>query len=297
MVHSASYCSTGPRIVAACRIVRPVTCLLAAMSAACGGYLAANSSGVSWGRGMLSMVCMAGVMGVANAVNDIADLPADRIGKPWRPIAAGRISIRTAWLVVMAFATLTMTTAAALGPVETLFASTLLFLAFAYSYRLKDTVLVGNVVVAVVSCGTLLFGAMVCGGVSPRPCVAAGTVLLFVVGYEIIKTLQDRNADNEAGLRTLATVFEPGVSVTTYSAVATVLCAAALGVGTPLSSEPSAYLVCVSLFLITPVCSCAYILSSWPDRDRSTARSLLILRLAWFPGLLSLALLKMRFIE
>ncbi|MER5469895.1 UbiA family prenyltransferase [Streptomyces sp. NPDC002935] len=292
MVHTASQCGFGSRIVSTCRIVRPVTCVLAALSAACGGHLATDSSDGGLGRVLLSMVCMAGVMGVANAVNDIADLPADRIGKPWRPIASGRVGLRTAWFVVLALAALTMTTAFVLGPMETLFAAALLFLAFAYSYRLKDTVLVGNLVVAAVSCGTLLFGAMVSSGMSPRSCVAAGTVLLFVVGYEIVKTLQDRDADGEAGLRTLATAFEPAVSVAAYTAVAAVLCAAVLGVGPPVSSEPSPYLVCVTPFLIAPVCSCTYILWSWPDRDRSAARSLLILRLAWFPGLLSLALLK-----
>lgn len=292
MVHSASHSGTRRRIVAACSIVRPITCALAALSAACGGYIAANSPGVGRGRGVLAMVCMAGVMGVANAVNDIADLPADRIGKPWRPIASGRVDVRTARLVVLALVVLTLTIAAALGPAETLFASALLFLAFAYSYRLKDTILVGNLVVAVVSCGTLLFGALVCGGMPLRSWVAAGTVLLFVVGYEIVKTLQDRDADSKAGLRTLATVFEPGTSVAAYTAVAAVLCAAICGMGAPLSSEPSLFLVCVAPFLIAPVCSCAYILWSWPDRDRSTARSLLILRLAWFPGLFSLALLK-----
>jgi geranylgeranylglycerol-phosphate geranylgeranyltransferase len=292
MVHSASHCGTGPRVVATCRILRPVTCLLAALSAACGGYLATASFDVGWGQGALSMVCMAGVMGVANAVNDIADLPTDMIGKPWRPIASGRIGIRTAWFVVMALSALTMTTAVVLGATETLFASALLFLAFAYSYRLKDTVLIGNLVVALVCAGTLLFGAVVSGGVSLGSCVAAGSVLLFVVGYEIVKTLQDREADSEAGLRTLATVFEPGVSVAAYTAVAAVLCAAVVGVGAQVSSQPSPYIACAAPFLIAPVCSCACILWSLPDRDKSTARSLLILRLAWFPGLLSLALLK-----
>lgn len=292
MVYSDSHCGTRSQIVAACRIVRPVTCVLAALSAACGGYLAVDSLETRWGRGVLSMVCMAGVMGVANAVNDIADLPADRIGKPWRPIASGRVGIRTAWFVVVVLATLTMTTAAALGPVETLFALALLFLAFAYSYRLKGTVLVGNFVVAAVSCATLLFGALASGGMSPRSCVAAGTVLVFVIGYEIVKTLQDCDIDGKAGLRTLATAFEPGVSVAAYTAAAAVLCAAVLGVGVQISSQPSPYLVCVIPFLITPVFACACILWSWPDRARSTARSLFIMRLAWFPGLLSLSLLK-----
>ncbi|SEE31615.1 geranylgeranylglycerol-phosphate geranylgeranyltransferase [Streptomyces sp. 2231.1] len=292
MAHSASHMGTGNRLAAACRITRPITCLLAALSAACGGSLAGHPAAAGWGRDALSMVSMAGVMGVANAVNDIADLPADRIGKPWRPIASGQLGVRTAWSVVLALALLTMTTAAALGPTQTLFAGALLLLDLAYSYRLKDTVLVGNLVVGVVCGGTLLFGASVTGGLTLRPCVAAGTVLLFVLGYEIVKTLQDSAADGEAGFRTLATVFRPEVSVGAYATVAAALCLAVLAVGAPVSSAPSLFLVCAAPFLIAPVCLCAWILWTSPDRDASTARVLLILRLAWFPGLFSLALLK-----
>ncbi|MFK4225964.1 UbiA family prenyltransferase [Streptomyces sp. NPDC019890] len=292
MLDSVVRYGTVSRIVATCAVVRPITCLLAALSAACGGYFTSDPSGLAWDRGVLSMVCMAGLMGVANAVNDIVDFPSDRVSKPQRPIPSGRVAIPTAWSVVTALAILTVTTAAALGLAEMLFAAVLLVLAFAYSYRFKGTVLVGNLIVGVVSCGTLLFGSTASGRMTLSSCLAAGFILLFVVAYEIVKTLQDRDADSAVGLRTLATKYEPGVSVAAYTAVATILCSAALGVGARVSSEPSSYVVFLVPCLIAPVCSCAYILRSWPDRDRSTARSLLILRLAWFPGLVSLTLLK-----
>ncbi|MFD5074262.1 UbiA family prenyltransferase [Streptomyces sp. NPDC058371] len=292
MLDSASPYGTGSRIVATCTVVRPITCLLAALSAACGGFLASDLSRLASVRGVLSMLCMAGLMGVANAVNDIVDLPADRISKPQRPIASGRVPVYTAWSVVTALAILTLATAAALGLAETLLASALLFLAFAYSYRFKDTVFVGNVTVGIVCCGTLVFGSLTSGRLTPSSGVAAAVILLFVVAYEIVKTLQDREADSAAGLRTLATAYEPGVSVAAFTAVAAVLCVTALGVGSPFSSEPVPCLVLLLLFLIAPVGLCAHILRTWPDRAGSTARSLLILRLAWFPGLLSLTLLK-----
>jgi geranylgeranylglycerol-phosphate geranylgeranyltransferase len=183
-------------------------------------------------------------------------------------------------------------TAVALGFAAMLLAAVLLLLAFAYSYQFKDSVLVGNLVVGVVSCGTLLFGSVASGRVTLSSGVAAGVILLFVIAYEIVKTLQDRDADHAVGLRTLATKHGAGVSVAAYTAVAASLCVAALAVGPLVSSEPLLYLAAVIPCLISPVCSCAYILRAWPNQDRSTARSLLILRLAWFPGLLSLTLLK-----
>jgi 4-hydroxybenzoate polyprenyltransferase len=168
----------------------------------------------------------------------------------------------------------------------------LLFLSFAYSYRFKGSVLVGNLIVGTVCCGTLLFGSSAFGRMPASAWVAAMIILLFVVAYEIVKTLQDRVADGAAGLRTLATRYASRVSVAAYTGAVTMLCACALGVGPAVSSKPLSYLGFLVPCLIVPVCSCAHILVSWPDRDRSAARALLIMRFAWFPGLLSLTLLK-----
>jgi geranylgeranylglycerol-phosphate geranylgeranyltransferase len=280
------------KITATVAIVRPVTCLLAATSAACGGYFASGLSRSLGDRGLLSMVCMAALMGVANAVNDIVDLPADRVGKPRRPLSSGRVSTRVAWAVVAALTALTVAIAATLGIAELACAALLLFLAFGYSYLFKNTVLIGNLVVGVVSCGTMLFGSLTFGRLTPSSAVATGVILLFVVAYEIVKTLQDRELDAATGVRTLATTYEPEVSVVAYASVATVLCVVALGVGPLVSSNPTLCLVLLLLCLIVPICSCAYLLASWRDRHRSTARSLLILRLAWLPGLISLVSLK-----
>jgi geranylgeranylglycerol-phosphate geranylgeranyltransferase len=269
-----------------------MTCLLAATSAACGGYFAADLSRSLGDRGVLAMLCMAGVMGTANAVNDIVDLPADRVSKPRRPLSSGRISVRIAWCLVFALITLTVLTAAISGIVELVFATLLLCLAFTYSYLFKNTVLVGNLVVGVVCCGTLLFGSLTFGKMTPSSFVAAGVILLYVVAYEVVKTLQDREPDAVAGLRTLATTYDPEVSVAAYAAVAAVLVVVALGVGPLVSPHPTLYLALALPCLIAPVCSCAYLLFSWRDWNRSTTRSLLILRLAWFPGLLSLLSLK-----
>ena len=277
-----------PQALAVIAVVRPVTCLLAATSAACGGYFAAGADGLLGERAVLAMVCMAGLLGVANTVNDIVDLPADRIGKPGRPLPSGRLDVRAAWSVVAALTVLTVVSSATLGIVAFAVAVLLLCLAFGYSYLFKNTVLTGNLVVGVVSCATLVFGALTSGRVTTGTSVAAGVILLFVVAYEIVKTLQDRDSDAAAGIRTLATRYAPTVSVAAFSAVATALSAVALGAAPLVSSTPLLCLLLLLSCLIAPVLSCAWLLHVWPDRHRSTARSLLILRLAWFPGLMSL---------
>jgi geranylgeranylglycerol-phosphate geranylgeranyltransferase len=287
-----SWTGVVSRIAATVAIVRPITCLLSATSAACGGYFASGLSLSMTDRGMLSMVSMAGLMGVANAVNDIVDLPADRVGKPRRPLCSGHVSVRVAWMVVATLTILTALSAAALGIAELICAAFLLSLAFAYSYVLKGTVLIGNLVVGAVCGGTMLFGSLVFGRMTPNASLAATVIVLFVVGYEIVKTLQDRDSDAAAGLRTLATTHGPRTSVTAYAVVAAMLCAVAVGIGPLISSTSVACLVFLLLCLILPVCACAWLLHSWQDWHKSAARSLLILRLAWLPGLMSLTFLR-----
>ncbi|MGW5721862.1 UbiA family prenyltransferase [Amycolatopsis sp. NPDC003865] len=281
-----------PRVIATCAVIRPLTCLLAASSAGCGGYLVSGLAVLASSRGWLAMVCMASLLGIANTVNDIVDLPADRDGKPQRPIPSGRIGVTTAWGVVAVLTALTTATALALGPAETAFAGALVLLAFAYSYRLKNTVLLGNFVVASVCSSTLLFGSLASATITSPSSVAAGVVLTFVVGYEIVKTLQDRVTDRAAGLRTLATEHGAEASVAAFAGAAAITAAIALGLGLCISSRPWVYLALVVPALIGPLCWCTYTLRSCPDVSRASARSLLVMRLAWFPGLLSLTFLK-----
>lgn len=283
---------TLSRAIATCAVIRPLTCLLASASAGCGGYLTSGLAAIPSLRGWLSMVCMASLIGVANTVNDIVDLPSDRDAKPQRPIPSGRIGVTTAWGVVAVLTALTMATALALGPAEMLFAGALVLLAFAYSYRLKNTVLLGNFLVASVCSSTLLFGSLAFGAVTSHCFLAAGIVLMFVVGYEVVKTVQDRVPDRAAGLRTLATAHGVEASTAAFGGASAITAAIALGPGPYTSSHPWIYLALVVPALIGPLCWCTYTLRSCQDVSRATARSLLILRLAWFPGVLSLAFLK-----
>lgn len=280
------------RVTATCAVIRPLTCLLAAASAGCGGYLGSGLASLPSSRGWLAMVCMASLMGTANTVNDIVDLPSDRDGKPHRPIPSGCIGIATAWSVVAVLTVLTMATALALGLAETACAGALVLLAFAYSYRLKNTVLLGNLVVASVCGSMLIFGSLASATVTFSASVAAGIILTFVLGYEIVKTLQDRVPDRAAGLRTLATEHSVEANIAAFAGAVAITAATSLGLGLPTSSRPWIYLAVIVPVLIAPLCWCAYTLRSCPDVSKASARSLLVMRMAWFPGLFSLTFLK-----
>ena len=93
----------------------------------------------------------------ANAVNDVLDIDTDTVGKPHRPLPTGRLTARSALLVSGTAALAAVAFACSLGSYAILWAIVLLALAFLYSYRAKNTVLLGNAIVALCASSPILF--------------------------------------------------------------------------------------------------------------------------------------------
>jgi 4-hydroxybenzoate polyprenyltransferase len=278
-------------VVATIQIVRPLTCIMAAISPAYGIFLSGRLSITpitSVGFAMLGMAC---VMGMANTVNDIIDLPADRMKKMGRPLPSGRLSVSRAWTVAGLLAIGAVSASAELGWWAAGATSALLTLSVMYSYRLKNTVIIGNVTVGFVCASTLLLGAGAGGRLTHQTWVATATIFFFMVAYEIVKTLQDREADAAVSLTTLATMHDPKVSLWAYALTAGSLSLVSLGPGAVMSSHAPLYLLAVLICLVVPVWACLLLLVSEGVSHRPIAQCLTMLRLAWFPALTSLLLL------
>lgn len=281
------------RVVAAVRIVRPLTCVVAAIAPVYGVVLSGGMPTTTAGAVGLVALAMACVMGVANTVNDIVDLPADRAeaGKARRPLPSARLTVPQAWTVAGALGSAAVAASVELGVPTTVATCALLALSVLYSYRLKDTVLLGNLTVAVVCASTLLTGAVAGGGELTRPVwLATAAILLFMLAYEIVKTVQDADADAAAGLTTVATVHGPAASVRVYTLAAGALAVVTLG-GAAASSRPASCIVAVLACVVAPVGSCLVLLVRAGASGRPVARCLVVLRLAWLPALTSLLLL------
>lgn len=94
-------------------------------------------------RASLAFVCFCGLAGAVYLWNDIADIERDRLHpkKKHRPLAAGRLSIRTATLGAIALVTGALTASFALDVRLGLCASAYLGLNLAYSFGLKHVVI------------------------------------------------------------------------------------------------------------------------------------------------------------
>ncbi len=183
-------------------LARPVNCIMAAVGVVIGELLAGAEPSI---RAALAPVVAAVVCAGGNAINDYFDAEVDAINRPERPIPSGRVSREAA----RRFAVACFATGVALSALINVWcfaiATANSILLYAYSWRLKGTPLIGNVVISYLVGSCFLFGA----AVGTRP---AAAVWLFLLAFlanlvrEILKDVEDVKGDAEAGLKTLPIV-------------------------------------------------------------------------------------------
>ncbi len=189
---------------------RPLNVLIAFLSIEIGALLA--NGGLLSLPVLLAALTAGFTMAAANIVNDIYDIDIDRINKPRRLLASGRVSVKLAAVYALT-ATMIAWLLAALNGWTMFFVAVLIaVLLYFYDRILKRTVLWGNLAVSL--CGGLAFiyGAMAAGrwqmGVIPF-----GFAFLFHLGREIIKDMQDLKGDRAAQALTFPARFGMRASV------------------------------------------------------------------------------------
>jgi geranylgeranylglycerol-phosphate geranylgeranyltransferase len=234
--------------------------------------------------------CVALLIAFAQVVNDIIDVEVDRLqGRP-RPLVRGDLTVRSASLLAIVLGA-TGLFAGLLAGSSLFFASIVILLAsWAYSARWKGTAGFGNLVVALLSSCPVTFGAAAAAGhVSGRVLASQAVVFVFMTAFEVLKTGRDRDGDDAAGLTTIATKL--GVPATLR--VAGLLCVgfAVVAIGPALLSDHwVAYIVVMATAVfLTELAAWRLLSSDGAATDLSTA--LLLLQVAWFPGIVSMAFL------
>ena len=186
-------------------LVRLRNLLLGAAGVAIGGVLVqgclALPAPLLW-----AMVSAFGLGAAGNVANDLADLEADRVNRPDRPLVSGAVGTGTAILLGGLLGGAGLLAAWLVD--RRLFALGLaaLVVMLVYSPLLKQRGLLGNLAVAVVASVPPIYGATALGwpraGYVP---FAMGALLHFA--REIVKDLEDVAGDRVQGRRTVPIVF------------------------------------------------------------------------------------------
>lgn len=174
---------------------------MAAVGVGIGGIVAVGPD--AWGEFarfvVLAAASAASFTAGGNALNDIYDRETDRMNHPERPLASGRLSLRTA----VAFAGTAFVVAAILAVFVNLFALGLVLLnavlMWSYEAALKARGAPGNVVIAYLVGSLFLFAGVAVFQSSPEPLVRTGVLAALAsvttFGREITKDIQDRQGD------------------------------------------------------------------------------------------------------
>lgn len=271
-------------------VTRPQNCVAAALATLLGVYLGGGPEALAFPLPHLAAVVVGLVVALGNVVNDLRDVEIDRIQKANRPLPSGRLT----WNAALALAGLLGTSALALSLAfdAPLFAIVVCALALSawYSFRLKSTVLIGNAVVAGLSSSTILFGALVAGGVTAGAGFAAGMVFFFMLGREILKDIADHDGDRASGVVTVATRLGPAASLRILGLASAAFAAAAV-LPWGLGMAPATYLVATSLLALGPTLAVVgwFILR---PHEGNLKVALLVTKVSWFGGLGAMCLLR-----
>lgn len=183
-------------------LVRPLNGLMAAAAVVIGGLLAGGAA-VDVMTFAVAAIAAFVITGAGNAINDCVDREADKINKPNRPIAAGRISKRAGIVFAACLFAAGILLASFLTVLALAIAVINVVLLVGYTTRLQNKLFVGNMVVSYLVGSSFLFGGAAVGDVV-LPGALAGLAFLTTFAREIVKDLEDREGDKKGFLKNLA---------------------------------------------------------------------------------------------
>ncbi|MEM1054493.1 MAG: geranylgeranylglycerol-phosphate geranylgeranyltransferase [Bacteroidota bacterium] len=192
------------------RLTRPLNVVLFLAATALGGVLSMGGAafeGEALSRLLLAMLSATLVGAGSMVVNDLYDVEIDKINRPDRPLASGRVSRRTAWIFYAVLSVVGIVLGALVSPLHGGIAATSVLFLWAYSVALKGTVLLGNVAVGATIALGVLFGGLAAGAATASlwAGVLLGGTIVFV--REIAKDVEDIEGDRAGGVRTLPIVW------------------------------------------------------------------------------------------
>ncbi|MDX1613831.1 MAG: geranylgeranylglycerol-phosphate geranylgeranyltransferase [Candidatus Promineifilaceae bacterium] len=191
------------RFLALYRLARPFNAFSGALAVFLGGYVAGTGEWLNVG---LAAVVTFLVTGAGNAWNDYLDVEIDKINQPQRVLPAGDLSPRSAWLFSVVLTVVALIVALFINLPAFLLALGASVILYLYSWKLKSTVLMGNLTVASISALSVVFGGVAAGSVRPTLLLAA-IIVVAITGREVLKTLADYEGDLRQRCRTIATAW------------------------------------------------------------------------------------------
>lgn len=185
------------------KLARPFNAFSGALAVFLGGYVAGTGE---WLNVTLAAVVAFLVTGAGNSWNDYLDIEIDKINQPHRALPAGFVSPSAAVGLSIILTVIALVISAFINLPSFLIVLSFSIILYIYSWKLKSTVLMGNLTVAVTSAMTVIFGGTAAGNVRPTLWLAV-IITTAILGREVLKTIADYEGDLRQQVNTIATVW------------------------------------------------------------------------------------------
>jgi geranylgeranylglycerol-phosphate geranylgeranyltransferase len=188
------------KILSYLKLTRPQNNFITAISVLVGGAVSGDIE--SWGKVFLACLSAFFISAGGNSINDFFDLKIDRINKPYRPLPKGEISPFSALVFSISLFLFGILLSFWIKPLSIFVALVACGLLIVYSSVLKRRLLLGNFTVSSVSALAFVYG-----GIATQDfrlsLIPAGFALLFHLGREVLKDVEDLEGDTFSGASTL----------------------------------------------------------------------------------------------
>jgi geranylgeranylglycerol-phosphate geranylgeranyltransferase len=159
----------------------------------------------AWKSAVLGSAAMAILAAAGNMQNDVLDLQVDRINRPDRPLASGRIARGTALAVAILLYLVALLLAFALGRPEGLLTMGMAALLCLYNLKLKALPLWGNLAVAALCALAIYLPEL--GRLPDYTAIPVLFAFLTTLAREVAKDAEDVAGDRACGYQTLPIRF------------------------------------------------------------------------------------------
>jgi len=206
--------------------IRVVNCLMAAFASLIGVFV--SKAPLAYGvivPAVLAFVAVFLVTAGGNVINDFYDVDIDQINKPHRALPSALITRRSALIYALTLLLFGIAASLLINPVCSGLAALNAVLLVLYSWKLKRSVLIGNLLVGYLTGSIFLFGGAAVYSFF-IPGVLFVSAMLAITSREVVKDVEDLTGDQRAGASTLPIRY--GVSYSLITAALFMLAAVAV---------------------------------------------------------------------
>lgn len=163
---------------------------------------------------LLGFVCGFFISSPALILNDYFDIEVDRVNAPHRPLPSGIISPTEAVVLTVVSTVIALAAAYSIGIFALVLCIFLWIIGVLYNWRLKETGLLGNIMVACSVASTFVLGGAVVGAPWNKVVLTFSLMAFFFdLGEEIAADAMDMEGDKKRGSRSIAIVKGRGFAL------------------------------------------------------------------------------------